>query len=94
MTLQCFRFAISVSILVLFQCGLVLGQLPDYPDDEVAGIPVNYTEAKAGKYALPDPLTTTSGAKIVDANAWQSQRRPELVKIFEENEYGLRTGAA
>ena len=58
----------------------------------MAGIPVNYTEAKAGTYVLPDPLTTTSGAKIADANAWQSQRRPELVKIFEENEYGRAPG--
>jgi (4-O-methyl)-D-glucuronate---lignin esterase len=92
MTRRCFRSEIVVSVLVLLQCGVALGQLPDYPDDEVAGIPVNYTEAKAGTYVLPDPLTTTSGAKIVDANAWQSQRRPELVKIFEENEYGRAPG--
>ena len=72
MTFQCCRFEVSVLVLVLLQCALALGQLPDYPDDEVAGIPVNYTEAKAGKYVLPDPLTTTSGTKIVDANAWQS----------------------
>jgi hypothetical protein len=88
MTFQRLRFAVSVPVLVLIQCGLTLGQLPDYADEEVAGIPVNYTEAKAGTYVLPDPLTTASGVKIVDANTWQTHRRPEIVKIFEENEYG------
>jgi hypothetical protein len=82
------RSASQAAILVVLQCGSALAQLPDYPDESIAGIPVNYTEAKVGQYALPHPLTTAGGAHITDADAWQTQRRPELVKIFEENQYG------
>jgi hypothetical protein len=64
------------------------GQLPDYPDDSVADIPVNYTEAKAGQYTLPDPLTLASGVRVESVEDWQAQRRPELVKLFEEHQYG------
>jgi hypothetical protein len=72
--------------------GLALGQLPDYPDDSVAGIPVNYTEANVGPYTLPDPLALASGARVVDVETWQAERRPELIKIFEENQYGRAPG--
>lgn len=81
-------FKICSPILVIAHCGVTWGQLPDYPDDSVAGIPVNYTEAKVGDYVLPDPLTLESGGKVTDVDAWQSQRRPELIRVFEENQYG------
>ena len=48
----------------------------------------NFDEAKVPPYTLPDPLTTSSGKKIVDRQTWTNQRRPELLKIFEQNEYG------
>lgn len=76
------------AILAIAHCGFTWGQLPDYPDDSVAGIPVNYTDAKVGDYTLPDPLTMASGAGVADVDAWQTKRRPELLKIFEENQYG------
>jgi hypothetical protein len=63
-------------------------QVADAPDASVAGIPVNYTEAKAGDYKLPDPLTLANGEPVNDAKTWFEKRRPEIVKLFEANQYG------
>jgi hypothetical protein len=58
------------------------------PATEVAGIHVNYDEDKVGTYTLPDPLKLANGKPLRDAKTWTTQRRPELVRLFEENEYG------
>lgn len=63
-------------------------QIADSAPGEVAGIPVNYTEAKTGGSTLPDPLTFADGSRVADAKAWFEKRRPELFKLVEENEYG------
>ena len=36
----------------------------------VAGIPVNYDEAKVGTYTLPDPLKLNDGKPVRDAKTW------------------------
>ena len=54
----------------------------------VADIPVNHVEAKAGTYSLPDLLTTTDGKPVRDAKTWLNKRRPEIVRLFEENQFG------
>jgi hypothetical protein len=64
------------------------GQVADAPDGNVAGIPANYTESKVGEYSLPDPLQLADGQKVADANTWFAKRRPEIVKLFEENQFG------
>ncbi len=48
----------------------------------------NYDEANVPKYQLPDPLTMQNGRKVTDASMWQSQRRPEVLGLFEEFMYG------
>ncbi len=63
-------------------------QQPAAPPAEVAGIPVNYDEAKVGAYTLPDPLILLNGKRVRDARAWVKQRRPEIVRLFEENQFG------
>jgi len=62
------------------------------PADIVAGIPVNYDEALAGSYTLPDPLLLASGKAVRDAKTWYQRRRPEIVRLFEENQYGRSPG--
>jgi hypothetical protein len=62
------------------------------PPTEVAGIPVNYDEALVGNYTLPDPLTLANGKPVRDAKTWNETRRPELIHLFEENEYGRAPG--
>lgn len=75
-------------ILVLASATALLAQIPDAPDDKVAEIPVNYTDAKSGAYTLPDPLKLANGKTVKDAKTWQQKRRPEIVKLFEELQYG------
>ena len=60
--------------------------------DVVAGIPVNYDESQVGTYVLPDPLTATDGGRITTAKAWMRKRRPEIVRMFEEQQYGKAPG--
>jgi hypothetical protein len=62
------------------------------PASVVAGIPVNYDESKVGTYTLPDALTLADGKKVRDAKTWTEKRRPEIVKLFEENQYGKSPG--
>jgi hypothetical protein len=63
-------------------------QVSDAPDATIAGIPVNYTESKVAPYTLPDPLKLANGGTVTDAQTWLTQRRPELLKLFETQVYG------
>src|SRR5215510_4337121 len=62
------------------------------PRSEVAGIPVNYDESRVGDYALPDPLKLNNGAPASDAKTWLQKRRPEILRLFEENQFGRGPG--
>ncbi len=59
---------------------------------EVAGIHVNYDESLVGTYTLPDPLLLANGKRVKDAKTWTEKRRPEIVRLFEENQYGRAPG--
>jgi len=66
---------------------------PPNPNPEVvAGIPVNYDEAKTGPYTLPDALTLQNGKPVRDAKTWWSKRRPEIVTLFETQQFGRAPG--
>ncbi len=54
----------------------------------VAGIPVNYDEANVPPYTLPDLFTLKNGRKVTDQKTWFTQRRPELVELFAEFQFG------
>jgi hypothetical protein len=58
----------------------------------VAGIPVNYDEAKVGTYTLPDALRLDNGKPVRDAKTWNRKRRPEIVSLFETEQYGKAPG--
>src|SRR5579863_8562467 len=51
-------------------------------------IPINLDEAKVGPYTLPGPLNAADGKKVSSRDAWIQQRRPELLRIFEDQMYG------
>ena len=53
---------------------------------------INYDETKVASYTLPDPLVMADGQRVATAQMWVQQRRPELLKLFEENEYGRSPG--
>ena len=65
-----------------------VNRVADHPPGNIAGIPVNYEEALAGNPVLPDPLELASGRPVKDARTWFDQRRPELLKLFEEQQFG------
>jgi hypothetical protein len=79
------------SILIAF-CAAANAQTEKAPATEVAGIHVNYDEALVGSYILPDPLVLANGKPVRDAKTWTEKRRPEIVRLFEENEYGRAPG--
>jgi hypothetical protein len=78
--------------VVSLVCHVAFAQVTDAPDAQIKGIPVNYTEANVGTYTLPDPLTLLDGQKVTDAETWMTKRRPEIVKLFEENQFGRAPG--
>jgi hypothetical protein len=80
-------------LIAVLLAASVSAQIADAPNDKVADIPVNYTDANSGKYTLPDPLKLANGKPVKDAKTWQQKRRPEIVKLFEELQFG-RTPAA
>src|SRR5665213_2628287 len=65
------------------------GQVADVPNAKpVAGIPVNYIEAKVRSYTLPDLLALSNGQPVKDAATWINQRRPEIIIFYETQVYG------
>jgi hypothetical protein len=65
---------------------------PAPPPAVVAGIPVNYDEAKVGSYTLPDPLVLANGTRVTDAAAWVRARRPEILRTMESMQFGRAPG--
>ncbi|HQF05260.1 MAG TPA: acetylxylan esterase [Bacteroidales bacterium] len=62
------------------------GRDPNSPDP--ARQP-NYDELMANPYCFyPDALTAFSGQQVKNARMWNRVRRPELVKVFEDEVYG------
>ncbi len=49
----------------------------------------NYDEAKANPYPrLPDPLVLENGRRVTTAKVWWTQRRPQIVELFDSEVYG------
>ena len=71
---------------------LLFLSIPSFSQDRdvIAGIPVNYDESKVGDYkaSLPDVLTLNNGKKVTSARQWEKKRRPEILRLFEEQQYG------
>lgn len=80
------------SPLLIIACSIIglnaLGQSRPGRAAKVANIEVNYEEENAGTYTLPDPLTLNNGKKVTDPQTWINQRRPEILRLFEEFQFG------
>lgn len=48
----------------------------------------NYDESKVPQYTLPDALKTQAGKLVKNKSEWEKSRRPELLRLFEDNIYG------
>src|SRR6478609_7179580 len=48
----------------------------------------NYDEGKVGRYSLPDPLVSSDGKPVQSAATWMRQRRPEIIRLYENVIFG------
>ena len=87
-----YRKILIFAFIFAFSSVIADTQIRDWPDDEREGIKINYTEAKVPDYTLPDPLTLQNGKKVTDIQTWNEQRRPEIMRLFEENQFGRAVG--
>jgi hypothetical protein len=84
--MKSFSFRSFANLLtIIISISLCYGQ--NIPE-KVAGIPVNYDESLSGTYTLPDPLVFPDGKKVKNARDWYKKRRPQIVSLFEEYQYG------
>ena len=75
-------------LVILFSCFFNGFAQPANRPVLVAGVPVNYDENLVGSYTLPDLFALSNGKRVADARTWLKKRRPELVKLFEEIQFG------
>ncbi len=66
-------------VLMLLAAGCLWAQGPNE---------ANYDEGKVGSYTLPDVLTMAGGKPVKDAQTWRTQRRPEILRLYEQQVYG------
>ena len=50
----------------------------------------SFPPAKRQTCAVPDVRVAADGTRIATAAEWEQKRRPELLKLFQEREYGIR----
>jgi hypothetical protein len=81
-------FSKPAFLFVIASVAVTSAQTAKAPPKVVAGIPVNYDEALVGSYTLPDPLRLLNGKPVRDAKTWYGKRRPEIIRLFEENQFG------
>jgi hypothetical protein len=48
----------------------------------------NYDEAKVWPYTLPDPLVSSDHTPVRDARTWLTERRPEIIRLYETEIFG------
>jgi hypothetical protein len=82
------RYRMKKTPLAAISCAaLMLGAFPCLAKPIQPDQP-NYDEAKVPAYTLPDPLTCADGTRVKDTKTWERKRRPELLRLFEDQIYG------
>ncbi len=55
---------------------------------QTAACAQNYDESKVPAYILPEVLRTTDNKAIRSKTEWEKVRRPQILRLFEDNIYG------
>jgi hypothetical protein len=71
------RFALATGFVSSLSPGVAMAQAK-----------ANEDEARVPAYVLPEALALADGQPVKDAATWTGRRRPELLRLFEENVYG------
>ena len=53
---------------------------------------INYDESQVPAYDLPDPLILLDGRPVTNVETWVTQRRSEILALFETHVYGKTEG--
>lgn len=48
----------------------------------------NIDESLVGEYQLPPLLTSHDGSEVTDAQTWEQQRRPQIMQLLAQHQYG------
>ncbi|MBO4444622.1 MAG: acetylxylan esterase [Bacteroidaceae bacterium] len=72
---------------ILIIAGLFLTSLMAQAQD------ANYDESLVDSYILPDAMTALNGQLITKKKQWEKTRRPQILKLFQDNEYGTMPDA-
>ena len=94
------RLILTASILAIGLCstdGQEATVKKSPSDNPVQRVPINWNQLnrdpnKIPPFTLPDPLVLNNGYRVNSADQWQKQRRPELLNLFAEYEYGKTPG--
>ncbi len=78
----------SIKIFAGTLLGLFVFQNSIQAQDE----PANYDESNVPEYTLPELLNMSDGTPVKTVKAWEQIRRPEILHLFEEYEYGKMPG--
>lgn len=72
------RRILATGVGMILSVGVVFG----------AGPSTITREQDVPPYRLPDPLMSMDGTRVADVGVWVERRRPELLKLFEDEMYG------
>jgi len=78
------RFAFALLFAVTLAPAVTGQRIPGY----------NYDEDKISAYRMLDPLRLDDGKPVTGAESWNAARRPEILRLFEENLFGRTPKAA
>lgn len=77
--------ALRMGWLVAGLAVLGMGPLPSWGAEPRRA---NHDEAKVTAFTLPDCLQLQNGSPVTTPDRWFGERRPELLRLFEQNVYG------
>jgi hypothetical protein len=80
----------SLSHILALLCALLFTLSFTYAQNPPVA-PAKYDEAKIPKFELTNPLKTNDGRTVDTPKLWNEVRRPELLKLFEEQMFGKAT---